>query len=1321
MGTASRSQQADTSDLLQSADRTAEPGPGAVVVDARPQAARQRQLQAIADGSQRVQQLEAQRQVVLGSPDAMQLQPALPVRTNTTGLPDNVKTGIEMLSGLSMDDVSVHYHSPKPAQHQAHAYAQGTDVYVGPGQEHHLPHEAWHVVQQKQGRVPITRQMKQGVALNDDAALEREADEMGQKALQSGASGSVDRHANNGLDDPLVNLRSLSASGEPAIQRIATQVTLDDTNAISVRIVGRPPNVYSGSAGDHLTAFSVRQATLVRDLAHQNFWDALAQLDLTVGGIVELPGVAVIAAMADEPRKRLLAAWTHMRTLRLALPAPHELLTIDRARTVSALELTRLQDLISAYLDVVELIPFSTINVAAKSKALAGKGKGESGPLRRLRAAEDHLAETQARASTSASDTGGAPTSSDSDGDSDGLSLFEDFTGVFDHNAAALVAAELDSSLVQRMGGVFEDGADPLARLGRMVDHHIATMAHSFPRVMLHLGGEHLLRVELTNLVLADMREEWASTVEHLASRVQDYETQIQNWTATRGLLSKRATRQLRDLNTDIERNRERIESAKKQIAQCRQYLEQYAETKKKPQPKTSAPKRVNAQTKMADMSDESAKHDSKKRKHDEVHDVEDEDQSEDELDDADDASISELTSNALAGQQATTRVAGPAVQIRMQQTGIISEIEFAGRSPSPLIGGGMGAHTTAWIVHLDRLRQALIGTKIDDAPTILKLLWTEVEANGKRLADVFEDTDAGERNREEASGEIADVVARLASTKGDAQRVSLLQNGLRALLNFTNNVPGATLEATDTGGKSEGKSRRILLEAEHHLSTSIQREIESAIFGLLDTKVLEGEPNSKEKEAVAREIHFDLISKAYPRAWANTKLVRKTALDKASGDTSKTGTTPMTDIAPTLLEKPDVSSFLLSGTSVSMDVDDAGEAASKQGDVGSDASLSEETLDVNPAYQYEDVDMYRILHAEVAQLGLPNVTVVPPADDMHAGQLQARLQETGISLREDDEPGHTILVPLNIGNYHWVGVVIVLSPQGLVPPAVVRYVDPLGNLRGMHRAVLQEIQAVFPGAQIEDTTALLQTDGTSCGPLTIQNLLFQAQGLRLRRNVRTDRGYTDRLRERHVRLLAHVHQGSDFRERQRVGSTMTSSFDMQGYMKRSVAFTKRGTARIYRIAQSVRNLSDAARKPIVDAFTQICAPARNAVRDRAEDYRMLRAAFTEARAHCGDQAFKDGMPFPSLMREFWRAGDDLTVNFDTLSVPDFEEMLAIGRSVIGDVDLTAHLKDIEASLTRDDDEMAKLTADDETPSSSMQSDELVDEYTSISQTETHD
>ncbi|NEO91276.1 MAG: DUF4157 domain-containing protein [Moorea sp. SIO3G5] len=111
-------------------------------------------------------------------------------KENKTGLPDRLKAGVENLSGYSMDDVRVHYNSEKPAQLQALAYTQGTEIHVGPGQEKHLAHEAWHVVQQKEGRVKPTKQMKGKVNVNDDAGLEKEADLMGAKAIQLSISGN---------------------------------------------------------------------------------------------------------------------------------------------------------------------------------------------------------------------------------------------------------------------------------------------------------------------------------------------------------------------------------------------------------------------------------------------------------------------------------------------------------------------------------------------------------------------------------------------------------------------------------------------------------------------------------------------------------------------------------------------------------------------------------------------------------------------------------------------------------------------------------------------------------------------------------------------------------------------------------------------------------------------------------------------------------------------------------------------------------------------------------------------------------------------------
>ena len=148
-------------------------------LDTRPETIAQRKLQEIANSSAQVKQLKAYQQMADNSSS-----PVFQRKENKTGLPDTLKSGIENLSGIAMDDVKVHYNSSKPAQLNAHAYAQGSEIHIGSGQEKHLAHEAWHVVQQKQGRVKATKQLKQKVAINDEPGLEQEADVMGAKALQ---------------------------------------------------------------------------------------------------------------------------------------------------------------------------------------------------------------------------------------------------------------------------------------------------------------------------------------------------------------------------------------------------------------------------------------------------------------------------------------------------------------------------------------------------------------------------------------------------------------------------------------------------------------------------------------------------------------------------------------------------------------------------------------------------------------------------------------------------------------------------------------------------------------------------------------------------------------------------------------------------------------------------------------------------------------------------------------------------------------------------------------------------------------------------------
>lgn len=181
-------------------------------------------------------------------------EPAAQRRPNRTGLPEALKTGVEALSGLDLSGVRVHRNSAKPAQLQAHAYAQGNDIHLGPGQDRHLPHEVWHVVQQAQGRVRPTLQLRQNVPVNDDAGLEREADVMGAKAMMTAPGGHAPMRP--------------SAGGSGTIQRVLRAPHIQGANVQGPqnarntdRVARGPTNVAAYTADLNATAAN-REAAL---------------------------------------------------------------------------------------------------------------------------------------------------------------------------------------------------------------------------------------------------------------------------------------------------------------------------------------------------------------------------------------------------------------------------------------------------------------------------------------------------------------------------------------------------------------------------------------------------------------------------------------------------------------------------------------------------------------------------------------------------------------------------------------------------------------------------------------------------------------------------------------------------------------------------------------------------------------------------------------------------------------------------------------------------------------------------------------------------
>ncbi|TRX47254.1 DUF4157 domain-containing protein [Fulvivirga sp. M361] len=98
-------------------------------------------------------------------------------------LPESLRKALEYLSDLDLSEVRVYYNSLKPADVNAWAYACDGIIYLSAGKEHLLPHESWHIVQQWQGRVTPTNTVN-GVYINDEQELEKEADIMGDLALK---------------------------------------------------------------------------------------------------------------------------------------------------------------------------------------------------------------------------------------------------------------------------------------------------------------------------------------------------------------------------------------------------------------------------------------------------------------------------------------------------------------------------------------------------------------------------------------------------------------------------------------------------------------------------------------------------------------------------------------------------------------------------------------------------------------------------------------------------------------------------------------------------------------------------------------------------------------------------------------------------------------------------------------------------------------------------------------------------------------------------------------------------------------------------------
>jgi uncharacterized protein DUF4157 len=215
------------------------------------------------------------------APQATAPQAAAPTTGGGDALPEAVRGKMEGAFGTSFEDVRIHQGDHAEGVGAA-AYAQGSNLHFAPGQyapgtpagDELIGHELTHVVQQRAGRVDAP-QHKGGI--NDDPALEAEADTMGARAaagdrvaMPGGGGGAVAQGA-------VQRKLTLGKAGGPAPPRVVdlTHVEALVGEVIAANDLGLMAAATKVNAGDPSAA--IRDAILVL-YRNDRVFDALPAL-----------------------------------------------------------------------------------------------------------------------------------------------------------------------------------------------------------------------------------------------------------------------------------------------------------------------------------------------------------------------------------------------------------------------------------------------------------------------------------------------------------------------------------------------------------------------------------------------------------------------------------------------------------------------------------------------------------------------------------------------------------------------------------------------------------------------------------------------------------------------------------------------------------------------------------------------------------------------------------------------------------------------------------------------------------------------------------
>lgn len=541
------------------------------------------------------------------------------------------------------------------------------------------------------------------------------------------------------LAHELAHATASEASGvrRVVVTQLMTEPAADDKLTVTeVRFAGRPENSYTGSMGDHTTAFTVHVKGIRLALEGQPLNVAIAEMQRLATNLLSLPGAQ------DE-----YVAGLGERQAKLFRVAQARLLSAGKLLASESADVGALQDYISAYLELREVVPFSTIHTRLLT-ASGGKGKGEK---------VEALASRAAGLATPAED------------------VYDEVVGTFDVVAVALACVETNPDTLDRLSPGLPSELTVDKRAALFIEQHILSIESNFPGTLAALAELPAFSSKPDTSMAMDVQPDAQSAQPKVDQPVVDHpaveQPEVGQPEVERPPKADAAAREL--LTADLQGKvtakakvlqRRKLNFLLHQLAAVTKRFEDKAVSSdfndllsatqikeehdallrqvhplqdllgdpKSPECKVPEgglqrgdrrrPGRAAASAPVQE-SKESEEPRGRKRRHSSAKKSAEEDAEPivvPDLAPAPDPDADLLIDDAVKPEDAAvaeeSEDQGPlTIQLQLAADGTVAGFRAGGRADSPF-SGTMGAHTTAWIVHLDRVRALIRGKTVQQA-----------------------------------------------------------------------------------------------------------------------------------------------------------------------------------------------------------------------------------------------------------------------------------------------------------------------------------------------------------------------------------------------------------------------------------------------------------------------------------------------------------------------------------------------------------------------------------------------------------------------------